>query len=184
MAQVEAQKRKCLDQMVDKVSEAFGTLLSFCLPGVSCWLVKLREGEKGMSREDRPTPLSSDPSMPPLTGVRVRVAFQGKAKESLVELSGGQRSLLALCLLLAILRFRPAPLYILDEIDAALDPIHTEKMGAMLQKHFPEAQFLLISLKEGMFSHANVLFEVKNPQGFSEVVRKSRGKMDREVETY
>lgn len=49
-------------------------------------------------------------------GLEVRVAFNGLWKESLTELSGGQRSLLALSLILAMLLFKPAPIYILDEV--------------------------------------------------------------------
>ena len=54
-------------------------------------------------------------------GLEVKVAFNKKWKTSLQELSGGQRSLLALSLVLAMLRFKPAPMYILDEVDAALE---------------------------------------------------------------
>ncbi len=50
------------------------------------------------------------------TGLEVRVAFGGVWKQSLTELSGGQRSLLALSLILAMLLFKPAPIYILDEV--------------------------------------------------------------------
>ena len=49
------------------------------------------------------------------SGLEVRVGFGGVWKESLTELSGGQRSLLALSLILAMLLFKPAPIYILDE---------------------------------------------------------------------
>lgn len=49
-------------------------------------------------------------------GLEVRVAFNGLWKDSLTELSGGQRSLLALSLILAMLLFKPAPIYILDEV--------------------------------------------------------------------
>lgn len=51
-----------------------------------------------------------------MDGLEVRVAFGGVWKQSLSELSGGQRSLLALSLILALLLFKPAPLYILDEV--------------------------------------------------------------------
>ena len=51
-----------------------------------------------------------------LDGLEVRVAFGSVWKQSLSELSGGQRSLLALSLILALLLFKPAPLYILDEV--------------------------------------------------------------------
>jgi structural maintenance of chromosome 2 len=51
-----------------------------------------------------------------LDGLEVRVAFGGVWKDSLTELSGGQRSLLALSLILALLKLCPAPVYILDEV--------------------------------------------------------------------
>lgn len=51
-----------------------------------------------------------------LDGLEVRVAFGSVWKQSLSELSGGQRSLLALSLILSLLLFKPAPLYILDEV--------------------------------------------------------------------
>lgn len=58
-------------------------------------------------------------------GLQIRVGFGDVWKETLSELSGGQRSLLALSFVLALLKYKPAPLYILDEIDAALDLQHT-----------------------------------------------------------
>jgi structural maintenance of chromosome 2 len=152
--QVEAKKWSSLDKMVDIVSKLFSTLFSACLPGAASRLVEERNDHGH------------------IVGLLVKVSFNGKEKESLTELSGGQRSLLALCLILAILRLKPAPIYILDEVDAALDPSHTQNIGRMLQQHFSESQFLLVSLKDGMFNHANVLFEVRNTQGYSEITRK------------
>merc|ERR1712194_734522 len=87
-------------------------------------------------------------------GLEIKVAFNGVWKESLTELSGGQRSLLALPLVLALLKFKPAPMYILDEVDAALDLSHTQNIGQMLKKHFPQSQFIVVSLKDGMFNNA------------------------------
>ena len=95
-----------------------------------------------------------------LTGLHLKVSFNGVVKESLTELSGGQRSLLALSLILALLKYQPAPLYILDEIDSALDLSHTQNIGLMIKKYFPMSQFLIVSLKEGLFQNANVLYQV------------------------
>ena len=72
--------------------------------------------------------------------VQVKVGFNHTWKESLGELSGGQRSLVALSLVLAMLLFKPAPLYILDEVDAALDLSHTQNIGQMLKEHFRHSQ--------------------------------------------
>lgn len=104
-------------------------------------------------------------------GLEVKVGFNGVWKESLVELSGGQRSLVALSLILAMLKYKPAPLYILDEVDAALDLSHTQNIGNMLKTHFKNSQFIIVSLKDGMFNNANVLFRTKFVDGVSGVVR-------------
>lgn len=96
-----------------------------------------------------------------LDGLEVKVAFNGVWKETLTDLSGGQRSLLALSLILAMLLFKPAPMYILDEIDAALDLSHTQNIGAMIRTHFSKSQFIVVSLKQGLFNNANVIFRTK-----------------------
>ena len=101
----------------------------------------------------------------------MRVSFGGVWKESLTELSGGQRSLLALSLILSLLLFKPAPMYILDEVDAALDLSHTQNIGQMIRSHFSHSQFIVVSLKEGMFNNANVVFRTKFVDGVSTVTR-------------
>jgi structural maintenance of chromosome 2 len=80
-----------------EVNESFGKIFSTLLPGTTAKLVT----SEGGCLED---------------GLEVKVGFGGVWKESLSELSGGQRSLIALSLVFALLKFRPAPLYILDEV--------------------------------------------------------------------
>jgi structural maintenance of chromosome 2 len=109
--------------------------------------------------------------MQPNEGLEIKVAFNGTWKESLTELSGGQRSLLALSLVLALLKFKPAPMYILDEVDAALDLSHTQNIGHIIRNHFTSAQFIIVSLKDGMFNNANVLFRTQLLDGSSAVTR-------------
>lgn len=106
-----------------------------------------------------------------LKGLEMKVAFNDTWKNSLSELSGGQRSLLALSFILSLLCYKPAPFYILDEIDAALDLSHTSNLGVMIKDHFPQSQFIIISLKDGMFNNANVLFQVSFMEGTSKVNR-------------
>jgi len=104
-------------------------------------------------------------------GLEVKVAFGDVWKQSLTELSGGQRSLVALSLILALLLYNPAPIYILDQVDAALDQNHTTNIGFMIKKHFSKSQFIIVSLKEDMFNNANVLFKTKFVDGHSTVTR-------------
>ncbi|CAR28177.1 ZYRO0D15642p [Zygosaccharomyces rouxii] len=102
-------------------------------------------------------------------GLEVKVKLGGIWKESLVELSGGQRSLIALSLIMALLQFRPAPMYILDEVDAALDLSHTQNIGHLIKTRFKGSQFIVVSLKEGMFSNANRVFRTRFQDGTSVV---------------
>ena len=60
-------------------------------------------------------------------------------------------------------------MYILDEVDAALDPSHTQNIGQLLRTRFKGAQFIVVSLKDGMFNNANVLFRTRFRDGTSVV---------------
>lgn len=121
-------------------------------------------------------------------GVEIRVRLGSTWKNSLGELSGGQRSLVALALILAMLQFSPAPMYVLDEIDAALDLSHTQHIGALLREKFGGSQFIIVSLKEGLFTNANVLFKISFSGGTSTIERLQHndrtgdGRDDREKE--
>ncbi|XP_044253418.1 structural maintenance of chromosomes protein 2 [Tribolium madens] len=136
----------------EQISRDFGSIFSTLLPGATAKLLP-------------PTGQTI------LQGVEIKVSLGGIWKDSLTELSGGQRSLAALSLILAMLLFKPAPLYILDEIDAALDLSHTQNIGRMLKTHFKKSQFIVVSLKDGMFSNANVLFKTQFVDGVSTVTR-------------
>ena len=145
-------KIEALQKTWAKVNTDFGSIFSTLLAGANAKL----EPQEGCKVED---------------GLVVKVGFGKVWKQSLTELSGGQRSLVALSLVLSLLRFKPAPIYILDEVDAALDLSHTQNIGAMIRTHFKQSQFLVVSLKEGMFNNANVLFRTKFVDGVSTVSR-------------
>ncbi|KAH9282260.1 Structural maintenance of chromosomes protein 2 [Echinococcus granulosus] len=149
---LDARKEQVLRAAYDKVNAEFSNIFSSLLPGTRAQLVP-PEGQTI------------------LEGLQFRVAFGDTWKESLSELSGGQRSLVALALILALLLFKPAPIYILDEVDAALDLSHTQNIGQLIKNHFNNAQFIVVSLKDGMFNNANVLFKTKFVDGVSTVTR-------------
>lgn len=150
--ELDVKKKSELERTWVKVTRDFGSIFSTLLPGASAKL----EPPEGMQAWE---------------GLEVKVAFGDVWKESLSELSGGQRSLLALSLILSLLLFKPAPMYILDEVDAALDLSHTQNIGNMLKTHFSQSQFIVVSLKEGMFNNANVIFRTKFVDGVSTVTR-------------
>ncbi|NWV14787.1 SMC2 protein, partial [Ptilonorhynchus violaceus] len=150
--ELDQKKNEALDIAWKKVNEDFGSIFSTLLPGARAMLAA--------SKTDNV-----------LDGMEFRVALGNTWKENLTELSGGQRSLVALSLILAMLLFRPAPVYILDEVDAALDLSHTQNIGQMLQTHFRHSQFIVVSLKDGMFNNANVLYKTRFVDGVSTIAR-------------
>lgn len=77
--------------------------------------------------------------------------------------------MVALSLILSLLQFKPAPVYILDEVDSALDLSHTQNIGHLLKTRFKGSQFIVVSLKDGMFNNANVLFRTRFVDGVSRV---------------
>ncbi|KAH8280520.1 hypothetical protein KR018_009063 [Drosophila ironensis] len=149
---MDEEEQNQLNRAATEVNRNFSGIFSSLLPGAEAKL----------------NPVKTDGC---LTGLEIRVGFNGTWKESLGELSGGQKSLVALSLVLAMLKFSPAPLYILDEVDAALDMSHTQNIGSMLKQHFTNSQFLIVSLKDGLFNHANVLFRTLFEEGVSTITR-------------
>lgn len=143
-------KRTELIKTYQKVSQDFGEIFAVLLPHSFAKLTPMN-----------PTDVTK--------GLEVKVQLGNVWKESLVELSGGQRSLAALSLIMALLQFKPAPLYILDEVDAALDLNHTQAIGHLIKTRFKGSQFIVVSLKEGMFTNANRLFRVRFQEGTSVV---------------
>ncbi|CUM57824.1 unnamed protein product [Debaryomyces tyrocola] len=141
-------KRDTLNTTYQKVSVDFGNIFADLLPGSFAKLV----------------PVDADDVT---KGLGVKVKLGPVWKESLVELSGGQRSLIALSLIMALLQFKPAPMYILDEVDAALDLSHTQNIGHLIKTRFKGSQFIIVSLKEGMFTNANRVFRTRFQDGTS-----------------
>jgi structural maintenance of chromosome 2 len=114
-------------------------------------------------------------------GIKMKIGFNNHWKESMTELSGGQRSLLALSFLLAMLKYRAAPFYILDEIDSAMDLAHTENVGYIISQFFPQSQFIVISLKGGLFNAANIIFRTNLVDGRSQINRYDNRKEKKKV---
>ncbi|PSS05295.1 RecF/RecN/SMC N terminal domain-containing protein [Coniella lustricola] len=144
-------KKKALQETWQKVNADFGEIFSELLPGGSFAKLDPPEG-KTISE-----------------GLEVKVCLGKVWKQSLTELSGGQRSLIALSLIMALLQFKPAPMYILDEVDAALDLSHTQNIGRLIKTRFKGSQFIVVSLKDGMFQNANRIFKTRFSEGTSMV---------------
>jgi ABC-type cobalamin/Fe3+-siderophores transport system ATPase subunit len=103
-------------------------------------------------------------------GIKFKIFVNNIQKKS-IELSGGQKSILALSFIFSLLVFKPAPFYILDEVDAALDLCYSKNVSRLIFQNFSFAQFIIISLKKQIILDAEVIFEIKKVNEASFVTR-------------
>lgn len=102
----------------------------------------------------------TDPEHVLTSGIEINVAPPGKVIKNLISLSGGEQSFVAIAIYFAILRLRPAPFCILDEIDAALDEANVRKYARYLKQFTDSTQFVLVTHRRSAMEEANVLYGV------------------------
>ncbi|MEC5422723.1 chromosome segregation protein SMC [Virgibacillus sp. C22-A2] len=94
------------------------------------------------------------------TGVDIIAQPPGKKLQHLGLLSGGERALTAIALLFAILRVRPVPFCVLDEVEAALDEANVTRFAKYVKLYSKDTQFIVITHRKGTMEEANVLYGV------------------------
>ncbi|UOE57119.1 chromosome segregation protein SMC [Cytobacillus oceanisediminis] len=94
------------------------------------------------------------------TGVEIVAQPPGKKLQNLGLLSGGERALTAIALLFSILKVRPVPFCILDEVEAALDEANVQRFSQYLKRYSDETQFIVITHRKGTMEEADVLYGV------------------------
>ena len=97
---------------------------------------------------------------PYLGGIKFSAMPPTKRFRELELLSGGEKTVAALALLFAIHSFHPSPFFVMDEVDAALDNLNVQKISNYMRRRSDEIQFLVISLKESLYSKADSLVGV------------------------
>ena len=142
ITQIDLETRDQLVSAVDDVERAFQKLFTHVFGGgqVELELTEPEEMEE--------------------MGIDVRAQLPGKALQDLVALSGGERAMTTLCLLFAMLKVKPAPFCILDELDAPLDESNVEKFGLLLQEFADNSQFIVITHNYGTLESVDRLYGV------------------------
>ena len=102
----------------------------------------------------------TDPSDILSTGIDIVALPPGKKLTSISLLSGGEKTLTAISLLFAILKVRPVPFCILDEVEAALDEVNVDNFGKYLSKYKGDTQFILITHKKKTMEYADILYGI------------------------
>lgn len=113
----------------------------------------------------------TDPQSPATTGVEILARPPGKRQQSLALLSGGERALTATALLLAVLKARPLPFCILDEVDAMLDEANVGRFKSLLEEFSKQTQFIVITHNRQTIEAANTIYGVSmGEDGVSKVI--------------
>ncbi|HDI11254.1 MAG TPA: hypothetical protein ENF77_02890, partial [Candidatus Acetothermia bacterium] len=151
IAEVEGKKRRRFQETLEAVSAELDRIFKVLFGG----------GEAKLSLES-PGDLSS--------GLRIQVRLPGKELVLLDALSGGERALVAIAFVLALSAGRPAPFYILDEADAALDRPNSERLAGLLREIARDSQVIVVSHNEELVRHADRVYGVTLRAGASRVL--------------
>jgi chromosome segregation protein len=94
------------------------------------------------------------------TGIDIDVQPPGKAVKSIRLFSGGEKSLIAICVLFTILKVRPQPLIVFDEVESALDVANVERFAKYVKEFSDRSQFIIITHRPGTMEQCDALFGV------------------------
>ncbi|MBQ6798222.1 MAG: chromosome segregation protein SMC [Oscillospiraceae bacterium] len=119
-----------------------------------------------------------DPEDPLGCGIEIRVQPPGKQLKTITLLSGGEKAFVAIALYFAILKVRPTPFCMLDEIDAALDDRNVERFASYLRSLSKMTQFIVVTHRRGTMEEADTLYGVTmQEQGVSKMLHLDMNQM-------
>ncbi|MFM8271541.1 MAG: AAA family ATPase, partial [Gemmata sp.] len=149
--------RQSLQQVIDTINNDSRKLFTDTLTAVRGYFQELFRklfggGQADIVLEDESDVLES--------GIEITARPPGKELRSLSLLSGGEKTLTAVALLLAIFRNKPSPFCILDEVDAALDEANTQRLAGVLREFLDRSQFIVITHKKRTMAAADRLWGV------------------------
>ena len=126
-----------------------------------------------------------DTAQPLTCGIEIRVQPPGKQLKTIMLLSGGEKAFVAIALYFAILKVRPTPFCMLDEIDAALDDRNVERFASYLRVFSGKTQFIVITHRRGTMEAADVLYGVTmQEQGISKILHLDLNQMEQQLGIY
>ncbi|MBQ2645660.1 chromosome segregation protein SMC [bacterium] len=131
-----------MSQYGDAKKEAFLTTFNAINEQFKTIFEQLADGEGSLILEDEQNPFNA--------GMSMIAKPKGKESKKLISLSGGEKALTALALVLAIQRYMPAPFYALDEVDAPLDILNVPKLANIIKEQSKNTQFVVVSHRDDM----------------------------------
>lgn len=174
---LDQRKDESIERTFKGVAKNFRDVFSELVQGGHGFLVmmKKKDGDRGDEDDDEDGPRESGMEggrVEKYIGVKVKVSFTGQGEtQSMKQLSGGQKTVVALTLIFAIQRCDPAPFYLFDEIDAALDPQYRTAVGNMIRRLADSAstQFITTTFRPELVKVADKIYGVTHKNRVSRV---------------
>ncbi|RZC53641.1 hypothetical protein C5167_012493 [Papaver somniferum] len=176
-------KDESIERTFKGVARHFREVFSELVPGGHGFLVMMKKKDAGHGDDDHdeegPREADAEGRVEKYIGVKVKVSFTGQGEtQSMKQLSGGQKTVVALTLIFAIQRCDPAPFYLFDEIDAALDPQYRTAVGNMVRRlaDMANTQFITTTFRIELVKVADKIYGVthKNRVSFVNVISKDQ----------
>nr|XP_036227960.1 structural maintenance of chromosomes protein 3 isoform X1 [Bactrocera oleae] len=157
MKTLEMQKVEAIQFTFKQVAQNFTKVFKKLVPQGAGYLI-LKTKDSDDEKDDKEV-ANSDA----FTGIGIRVSFTGVDAEmrEMNQLSGGQKSLVALALIFAIQKCDPAPFYLFDEIDQALDAQHRKAVADMIHELSDQAQFITTTFRPELLENAHKFYGVR-----------------------
>lgn len=158
MNNLEMRKVEAIQFTFRQVANNFTKVFKKLVPHGSGHLVLRTSNDHNGDNGDNEVSTSDD-----FTGIGIRVSFTGGDAEmrEMNQLSGGQKSLVALALIFAIQKCDPAPFYLFDEIDQALDAQHRKAVADMIHELSDNAQFITTTFRPELLENAHKFYGVR-----------------------
>jgi chromosome segregation protein len=151
MDEIESKKRQAFMQALEKINASFGQFFE-----------KITSGKAWLQLENVEDPFSG--------GLDMFVQFPSKSPRLVSAVSGGEKSVSALCFIFAMQELKPAPFYVMDEVDAHLDPMNTERFAELVRERSASSQMIVITLRDVVASKAHRIFGAYINKGTTQLV--------------
>jgi len=152
MAEIEGKKKRVFLKTYKEIAENFKRI----------FLTLSSKGDAYLELENKENPLEG--------GINIRVRLAGTKFLDLHSLSGGEKTLTALALIFAIQEHDPAPFYLLDEVDAALDKTNSQLLSNLVTQYAKSSQIIMISHNDQVITEADYIYGVSMQQnGISKI---------------
>jgi len=155
-------QRLDLMQAQDKIVQAIDEMDQIMIEKFSTTFEKINKEFNNVFRElfggGRAQIKYTDPDNILETGIDIDVQPPGKAVSNITLFSGGEKALIAISCLFAILKVRPVPMCILDEVEAALDMANVERFAKFLREFSKQTQFIVVTHREGTMEECDLLY--------------------------